>query len=261
MYQVDAFAKNVFEGNPAAVIPLDSWISDKAMQSFAQENNLSETAFFCPTKTGYKIRWFTPNGEVILCGHATLATAYVIFNFFENNSNSIAFESKSGILNVSQDNDLYTLDFPSQLPLECEIPEYLEEGLGVKIENCYINEDYIVVFDNEKKISNLVPDMKKLSNLDSRGVIVTATSNEFDFVSRAFFPKYGIPEDPVTGSAHTKLIPLWSKKLNKTELRAKQISKRGGELFCKYNGDRVKIAGYAQLYMVGEINISNATIT
>ena len=257
LYQVDAFAKKVFEGNPAAVIPLDSWIPDKVMQSIAQENNLSETAFFCPIKNSYKIRWFTPNGEVELCGHATLAAAYVIFNFFEHGSRSIDFESLSGILTVTQDADMYTLDFPSQNPKECEIPQLLKEGLGEKIDNCYKNEDYVAVFQDQEKLMNLAPDMKKLSMLDLRGVIVTAPGTEFDFVSRAFFPKYGIPEDPVTGSAHTKLIPLWSKKLNKSELTAKQISKRGGELYCINNNKRVKISGYAILYMVGEIDISD----
>ena len=255
LYQIDAFASKVFQGNPAAVIPLDDWLPEKTMQSIAQENNLSETAFFCQSNNFFDIRWFTPNGEVKLCGHATLASAYVIFNFLNIKSTQISFKSLSGMLKVKKEGDLYTLDFPSQEPKKCEMPTPLKEGLGQENGICFRNEDYMVVFDNEDQIDKISPDFNVLSLLDLRGVIVTSPGKDYDFVSRAFFPKYGILEDPVTGSAHTKLIPYWSKKLNKSELKAKQISKRGGELFCKNKIDRVYISGYAKLYMVGEIQL------
>ena len=255
LYQIDAFASKVFQGNPAAVIPLDDWLPEKTMQSIAQENNLSETAFFCQSNNFFDIRWFTPNGEVKLCGHATLASAYVIFNFLNIQSTQISFKSLSGMLKVKKEGDLYTLDFPSQEPKKCEMPTPLKEGLGQENGICFRNEDYMVVFDNEDQIDKISPDFNVLSLLDLRGVIVTSPGKDYDFVSRAFFPKYGILEDPVTGSAHTKLIPYWSKKLNKSELKAKQISKRGGELFCKNKIDRVYISGYAKLYMVGEIQL------
>ena len=255
LYQIDAFASKVFQGNPAAVIPLDDWLPEKTMQSIAQENNLSETAFFCQSNNFFDIRWFTPNGEVKLCGHATLASAYVIFNFLNIKSTQISFKSLSGMLKVKKEGDLYTLDFPSQEPKKCEMPTPLKEGLGQENGICFRNEDYMVVFDNEDQIDKITPDFNLLTLLDLRGVIVTSPGKDYDFVSRAFFPKYGILEDPVTGSAHTKLIPYWSKKLNKSELKAKQISKRGGELFCKNKIDRVYISGYAKLYMVGEIQL------
>ena len=253
LYQIDAFANKVFEGNPAAVIPLDDWLPEKTMQSIAQENNLSETAFFCQSSNFFNIRWFTPNGEVKLCGHATLASAYVIFNFLNIKTTQISFKSLSGILKVKKEDDLYTLDFPSQVPRRCEMPIPLKEGLGKENGTCYKNEDYFVVFDREEQIKKISPDFNKLASLDLRGVIVTSPGEDYDFVSRAFFPKYGILEDPVTGSAYTKLIPYWSKKLNKSKLKAKQISRRGGEVFCKDKIDRVYISGYAKLYMHGEI--------
>tara|TARA_B100000941_G_scaffold41822_1_gene25450 strand:+ start:938 stop:1720 length:783 start_codon:yes stop_codon:yes gene_type:complete len=256
LYQIDAFANKVFEGNPAAVIPLDDWLPEKTMQSIAQENNLSETAFFCQSSNFFNIRWFTPKGEVKLCGHATLASAYVIFNFLNIQSTQISFISLSGVLIVKKEDDLYTLDFPSQVPKKCETPILLKEGLGQENGICYKNEDYIVVFDREEQIKKISPNFNKLASLDLRGVIVTAPGEDYDFVSRAFFPKYGILEDPVTGSAYTKLIPYWSKKLNKSKLKAKQISIRGGEVFCKDKIDRVYISGYAKLYMLGEIRIS-----
>ena len=255
LYQIDAFANKIFEGNPAAVIPLDNWLPDKTMQSIAQENNLSETAFFCPSDNNYEIRWFTPNSEVELCGHATLASAYVLFDILKNKSTQITFESLSGLLIAKKVDNLFRLDFPSQKPKKCDMPKLLAEGLGEESKNCYENEDYLVVFDNEDKIASINPDFNKLRMLDLRGVIITAPGLDYDFVSRAFFPKYGILEDPVTGSAHTKLIPYWAEKFEKSKLKAKQISKRGGELFCENDGDRVYISGHAQLYMSGEIKI------
>ena len=255
LYQVDAFAKKVFTGNPAAVVPLDHWLSHQKMQSIAQENNLSETAFFCPNGKYFDIRWFTPNGEVELCGHATMATAFVIFNFIDRNKDKIIFKSLSGDLVVQKSGDLFKMDFPAQNPIKCELPKLLVKGLGAKPEARLLNEDYIAVFKSEKDLSLIKPDYKSLSMLDSRGVIITAPGNKYDFVSRAFFPKYGILEDPVTGSAHTKLIPYWYGRTGRKIFRARQISERGGVVFCQYDESRVHISGHARLYMKGEILI------
>ena len=256
LYQIDAFANKVFEGNPAAVIPLEDWLPAKTMQLIASENNLSETAFFCPSDNNYEIRWFTPNGEIELCGHATLASAYVLFNILNYKREQIEFNSLSGKLTVKKVNDLFRLDFPSQNPIKCKMPRLLSEGLGRESNNCYKNEDYLVVFETENEIANINPDFNKLKILDSRGVIITAPGLNYDFVSRAFFPKYGVLEDPVTGSAHTKLIPYWAEKLGRSKLIAKQVSKRGGELFCENDKNRVYISGHAKLYMKGEIEIN-----
>ena len=256
LYQIDAFANKVFEGNPAAVIPLEDWLPAKTMQLIASENNLSETAFFSPSDNNYEIRWFTPNGEIELCGHATLASAYVLFNILNYKREQIEFNSLSGKLTVKKVNDLFRLDFPSQNPLKCKMPRLLSEGLGRESNNCYKNEDYLVVFETENEIANIKPDFNKLKMLDSRGVIITAPGLNYDFVSRAFFPKYGVLEDPVTGSAHTKLIPYWAEKFGKSKLIAKQVSKRGGELFCENDKNRVYISGHAKLYMKGEIEIN-----
>ena len=256
LYQIDAFANKVFEGNPAAVIPLEDWLPAKTMQLIASENNLSETAFFSPSDNNYEIRWFTPNGEIELCGHATLASAYVLFNILNYKREQIEFNSLSGKLTVKKVNDLFRLDFPSQKPLKCKMPRLLSEGLGRESNNCYKNEDYLVVFETENEIVNINPDFNKLKILDSRGVIITAPGLNYDFVSRAFFPKYGVLEDPVTGSAHTKLIPYWAEKLGRSKLIAKQVSKRGGELFCENDKNRVYISGHAKLYLKGEIEIN-----
>ena len=256
LYQIDAFANKVFEGNPAAVIPLEDWLPAKTMQLIASENNLSETAFFCPSDNNYEIRWFTPNGEIELCGHATLASAYVLFNILNYKTEQIEFNSLSGRLTVKKVNDLFRLDFPSQNPIKCKMPRLLTEGLGSESNNCYKNEDYLVVFETEDEIANINPDFNKLKMLDSRGVIITAPGLNYDFVSRAFFPKYGVLEDPVTGSAHTKLIPYWAENFGRSKLIAKQVSKRGGELFCENHKNRVYISGHAKLYMKGEIEIN-----
>ena len=255
LYQVDAFANKIFEGNPAAVVPLERWLPDEVMQSIAQENNLSETAFFCKSPEGFDLRWFTPNREVKLCGHATLATAFIIFKIFNYKLDKILFKSLSGILYVEKAGDLIKMDLPSQNPIICDIPKLLKDGLGLRPEVCYFNEDYIAVFKNENDIISIQPDFQKLKMLKSRGVIITAPAIEYDFVSRAFFPKYTILEDSVTGSAYTKLIPYWFERTGKTELYSKQVSKRGGELFCEYSGNRVFISGHAKMYMKGEIQI------
>ena len=256
LYQIDAFASKVFLGNPAAVCPLESWLDDSVLQAIAQENNLSETAFLVPTEHGYHIRWFTPVAEVDLCGHATLASAFVVFTHLEPFGVEVSFNSRSGRLTVTRDDDLLTMDFPSLPPVPCEAPSDLIKGLGGEpIEVC-CSEDYVAVFSEEDDIRNLRPDFEMLRELDLRGVAVTAKGRSVDFVSRFFAPKYGVDEDPVTGSAHCSLTPYWARKLNKRDLHARQVSKRGGELFCRDCGDRVAISGRAVVYMEGSITIT-----
>ena len=255
IYQIDAFSNRVFAGNPAAVCPLEEWLEDSVLQAIAQENNLSETAFFIPEENGYHIRWFTPVSEVDLCGHATLATAFVIFNYIDTLSNETTFSSRSGKLTIVKEKGLLSMDFPSQSPIPCEAPKELVDGLRKEPLEILCSEDYFVVFSNEKDIVELNPDMGMLKKLDLRGVIITAKGDKVDFVSRFFAPKFGIDEDPVTGSAHCALTPYWSNKLNKKNLHAHQVSQRGGELFCKDCGDRVKISGRAVMFMKGSISI------
>lgn len=255
IYKINAFSEKLFKGNPAAVIPLEQWLPDNLMQNIAYENNLSETAFFISSGKGYHIRWFTPKSEVKLCGHATLATAYVVFNILNENSNEIVFDSLSGKLTVKKTGDLFTLDFPSQKPAECEIPSKLIDGLGKEPIACYKNEDYLAVYEKQSDILNITPDFNILKKLGLRGLIITAPGIECDFVSRFFVPKLGIDEDPVTGSAHTQLMPYWSEKLNKLKLKARQISSRGGILLCEQKGNRVLISGSAIKYLEGTIEI------
>ena len=255
IYKINAFSEKLFKGNPAAVIPLKQWLPNNLMQNIAYENNLSETAFFISSGKGYHIRWFTPKSEVKLCGHATLATAYVVFNILNENSNEIVFDSLSGKLTVKKIGDKFTLDFPLQKPTECEIPSKLIDGLGKKPIACYKNEDYLAVYKKQSDILNITPDFNILKQLDLRGLIITAPGIEFDFISRFFVPKLGIDEDPVTGSAHTQLTPYWAKKLNKLKLKAKQVSSRGGVLYCEQKHDRAMITGSSVLYLKGQINI------
>ncbi|MCI0505787.1 MAG: PhzF family phenazine biosynthesis protein [Gammaproteobacteria bacterium] len=255
LYQIDAFASKAFEGNPAAVCPLEQWLPDDLMQRIAMENNLSETAFFVRTGEGYHIRWFTPTREVDLCGHATLASAYVIFKLLDYAGQTLVFQSKSGVLTVQKKNDWLEMDFPSQPPEECVIPPQIIEAFDVRPVRCLKREDYIVVLQNEKDVLSANPDFTTLSKLDRRGVAITATSTQYDFVVRFFAPKFGINEDPITGSAFTQLIPYWAKVLGKTELKAKQVSKRGGEVWCGLAGSRVKIRGKAVTYLSGAIEL------
>ena len=255
LYQIDAFANKPFEGNPAAICPLKEWLPDELMQKIAVENNLSETAYFVPTDTGYKIRWFTPAHEVNLCGHATLASAYVIFNILGYKENTISFSSKSGILTVIKNNHWLEMNFPSQEPEICATPEQIIKAFEIEPVECLKSEDYIVVFKNEGEILKAKPNLSLLSELGLRGVAITAQGSQYDFVTRFFAPKYGINEDPVTGSAFTQLIPYWSKKTGKKEMFAKQVSTRGGEVNCIYLNDRVCISGKAAKYMVGKIEI------
>lgn len=257
LYQVDAFTDQLFRGNPAAVCPLTEWLPDQLMQQIAAENNLAETAFFVPFDSGYKIRWFTPAVEVDLCGHATLATAFVLFYCLNYNSDSIKFFSdRSGELKVTHKEGLLNLDFPSDKIQHENIEDDIFSCLGVSPQVVFRGKsDFMAVFENEKQIISLLPDFSKIAALKARGLIVTAPGTEVDFVSRFFAPQSGIDEDPVTGSAHTTLIPYWSKRLGKTEMTAMQLSKRGGKLICSYRGERCLIGGKAVLYLNGEIQI------
>jgi len=255
IFQVDAFTSELFCGNPAAVCPLENWTSDKILQSIASENNLSETAFFVRENDGYRIRWFTPTCEVDLCGHATLASAYIIFNEIDKTASNIKFFSNSGKLNVIKDSDLISLDFPSLPPKISQNPENIYSAFNIKPNEVLEADDYLLVYDNPQQIESILPDLNVLRDIDLRGVIVSSKGNDCDFVSRFFAPKYGIDEDPATGSAHCTLIPYWSEKLGKKKLHAKQLSKRGGELFCEMTNDRVIVSGQAVKYLSGEIKI------
>jgi PhzF family phenazine biosynthesis protein len=251
-YQIDAFARRVFQGNPAAICPLEYWLDDDLLQAIAMENNLSETAFFVPVEGGFHLRWFTPVREVELCGHATLACAHVLFNLLGFTEDTIHFQTLSGKLLVKRNGELLEMDFPSMPPVPCDIPDLLAEALGTEPREILAAEDYFVVVDSEAQVRAMQPDFFKLAQLDKRGVIVTAPGDNVDFVSRFFAPKAGIPEDPVTGSAHCTLTPYWSKQLGKASLVARQISKRGGEVQCEMKGERVGLAGYAVTFMEAE---------
>lgn len=253
IYQVDAFTSEIFRGNPAAVCPLQSWLDDRTMQLIARENNLSETAFFAFEADHYRIRWFTPVEEVDLCGHATLATAFIIFTELDRECSKVVFESRSGPLVVEREGSLLAMDFPSQPPRPCEPPTALIEGLGTSPSAVLRSTDYCAVYDHEDKVRSLKPYMDLLRQVDLRGVIVTAPGRSSDFVSRFFAPRLGIDEDPVTGSSHCALVPYWSTRLGRKDLHAIQVSDRGGELFCRDNGGRVTISGRAVKYLEGTI--------
>jgi PhzF family phenazine biosynthesis protein len=255
-YVVDAFAEKVFEGNPAGVCIMNEWISDELMQKIAIENNLSETAFAVKEGGHYRLRWFTPGGEINLCGHATLATAFIILNYYEMQLEAVKFNTISGELTVNKQGDLYELDFPSVPSVEISITEQMISALGIVPKETYLNRDLVFVLDSEEEVRNLSPDFAKLEKLpEGLGVCVTAQGTEFDFVSRGFFPKLKVNEDPVTGSLHCSLIPFWANRLGKKEMVARQLSSRGGTLYCKQEDTRVKMAGRAVLYSVAELNI------
>ena len=256
IFQVDAFTSELFKGNPAAVCPLDEWLPDNIMQEIAKENNLSETAFFINKNNLFNIRWFTPVAELDLAGHPTLATAHVIIKELNFKLDKIIFKTKiEDTLTVTHKDNLYIMNFPSRPPkLENNI-NLVAEALGKKPKTLLRHRDAVAVFDNEEDVRSISPNMEKLKKLDYPAVIVTAPGNKVDFVSRNFAPKLGIPEDPVTGSAHCELIPYWSKILNKKELFAHQISKRGGKIYCTHNEDRVTIGGEAITFLKGEIEI------
>ena len=255
MYQVDAFTSQVFSGNPAAVCPLDAWIDDELMQSIAAENNLSETAFLVESGDGFDLRWFTPVTEVALCGHATLASAFVLFTCRGWSADTIRFQTrKSGVLTVTKRDDLLEMDFPARPAQAVDAPPGLEEALGVKRAQVLASEeDLLVILMDEDSVHTVRPDFRALAQIESRGVIITAKGEGSDFVSRFFAPRFGIDEDPVTGSAHCVLTPYWANVLGKNDLHALQVSTRGGELFCSYVGERVKISGRATLYLEGTI--------
>jgi len=255
-YQVDAFTDKLFGGNPAGVCPLEEWLPEDVMQNIAFENNLAETAFFVINGEDYELRWFTPLAEVDLCGHATLAASHIIFNHLGYNREKIIFHSRSGELIVRQKEDLLVLNFPSDNMREVEISEDIYNGIGKKPVEMYKGKtDYMLVYETQKEIEEIVPNFSEIEKSGARGVIVTAKGEEVDFVSRFFAPLVGVNEDPVTGSAHTSLIPYWAVKLGKKELTAMQLSKRKGKLFCKLINGRVEIAGYAVTYLEGSIKI------
>lgn len=257
IYQVDAFTDKVFSGNPAAVCPLDTWLPDEILQKMAMENNLAETAFYVKKDNGYQIRWFTPSVEVDLCGHATLAAAFVLYNYEGHPNSEISFSSnRSGILKVNQQDGFLILNFPTDIFEPVTLFPELIAGLNIKpIEAFKGKTDYMLVFKNEDEIKNLKPDFQLIGKLKARGIIVTAKGDHVDFVSRFFAPQSGINEDPVTGSAHTTLTPYWAKKIGKNDLVAIQLSERKGYLKCKYLNERVEISGQGKAYLTGEITI------
>ncbi|MBI4765135.1 MAG: PhzF family phenazine biosynthesis protein [Deltaproteobacteria bacterium] len=257
-YQIDAFTDRVFAGNPAGVCFLERWLKDNVLQSIAAENNVSETAFLVPAGTGYELRWFTPKVEVDLCGHATLASALAVFEFINPQIHQVEFQTrKSGLLSVSRQGDLLTMDFPARRPVPCLPPDGLDKILGLPPVQTFQSRDLMAVYKTEEQVRSLQPDMDKLAALDTFAVIVTAPGRNCDFVSRFFAPRVGVPEDPVTGSAHCSLIPYWSERLGKKNLHARQLSERGGELFCLDQGDRVSIGGRAVAYLSGTIRVGN----
>jgi PhzF family phenazine biosynthesis protein len=255
IYHVDAFADRVFSGNPAAVCPLERWLPDAMMQSIAAENNLSETAFFIPSGDDYELRWFTPVMEDELCGHATLASGAIVLTTLAPHRSQVRFHTRGGPLIVTRQNDQYTLDLPALPPRPCVMPERTLHALGRRPTQVLAAVKYVAVYENEEDVRTLAPDLTALADIDRDGVIVTAPGRDCDFVSRYFAPHAGIPEDPVTGSAHSTLVPYWAERLGKTAVQARQISRRGGELFCELKGDRVVIAGNAVLYLTGTIHI------
>ena len=257
VYVANAFTKEKFGGNPAAVVPLREWLSDEMMQNIAAQHNLPETAYIVPEGNGYYIRWFTPTVEVALCGHATLASAHILFNHLDCKSNKIIFQCKSGPLEViKKEGNRITMDFPTNAPVETQSVPAIEAGLKTKPLATYLSTfDYMVVLPDQAAVENLSPDFRILGQIPSRGVLATAKGNETDFVSRCFFPQTGIDEDPVTGSAHTVLTPYWANQLGKTKLTALQLSKRRGWLDCEFAGDRVLMTGQAVTYLEGDILI------
>jgi PhzF family phenazine biosynthesis protein len=265
LYQVDAFTSKLFGGNPAAVIPLDHWIDQELMQQLAMENNLSETVFFVPTSpTGggregadFEIRWFTPAIEINLCGHATLASAFVLYNFLDFKKQKLLFHSKSGKLEIEKRGDLYVMDFPAWVPQRIQdYPGNLQQALGVsEIVGVYKYRDLLIELNKEEDVRNAKPDFTAIKKIGEKMIITAPGIEGVDFVSRFFAPSVGVDEDPVTGSAHSQLIPFWSEKLRKKKMHAKQLSQRGGELWAGYWGDRVSMAGQCVFYMKGEIDI------
>lgn len=256
IYQVDAFASRVFGGNPAAVCPLESWLDDATLQAIAAENNLSETAFFVGRDGKYDIRWMSPVAEVDLCGHATLASGWVVFNRLETGRREVEFGSRSGPLKVAREGDLLALDFPARPPEPVGDARAVGEALGRPPRQLLAARDYLALYDTEEEVRALRPDMARVAALDRHAVIASAPGQSCDFVSRFFAPAWGVAEDPATGSSHCTLVPYWAARLGKDRLFARQVSARGGELFCERRGARVSIAGRAALFLEGRIEIS-----
>ena len=258
LFQIDAFTNKLFAGNPAAVCPLETWLADELLQQIAIENNLAETAYFVKLENGnYHLRWFTPETEMDLCGHATLASAYVLFEELKYPHDKITFESKSGMLKVSKVDNYLQLDFPSRPPNKAELPRSISQALNIQPQEVWKARDYLLVYNSAEEIKNLKPNISLLDqvNIDPGGIIVTARGEKADFVSRFFTPQASVFEDPVTGSAHCTLVPYWANRLNKTNFHALQISSRGGELFCELQDERVLIRGEAVKYLTGIIEI------
>jgi predicted PhzF superfamily epimerase YddE/YHI9 len=256
LFQIDAFTSKLFTGNPAAVVILDEWLEDRTLAAIAAENNLSETAFVIPRGESVPLRWFTPAIEVDLCGHATLASAYVLLNHYFQNLDTVKFATRSGDLSVARSGDLLRMDFPARPPGPIEVTDALTAALGARPRRALAARDLLAVFDSEDEVRALQPDFERVAALDTFAIIASAQGKEVDLVSRFFAPRAGIPEDPVTGSAHCTLTPYWSAELSKTSLTARQLSRRGGELLCEMAGDRVLISGGAVEYMRGEICIA-----
>ncbi|MBV9155011.1 MAG: PhzF family phenazine biosynthesis protein [Acidobacteriaceae bacterium] len=255
IFQVDAFSSSVFSGNPAAVCPLEEWLPDATLQAIAAENNLAETAYFVPNGNAFHLRWFTPVCEVDLCGHATLASAHVLFEELKAPGEVLRFATKSGELVVKRDGDLLSMNFPSWPPARIDPDPRIAAALGGNPVEILASRDFLARYNSAADVRALSPDMEALKSIGGFAFIATAPGTDCDFVSRFFAPSQGIPEDPVTGSAHCTLIPYWAGELGKTNLHAKQISRRGGELFCKLAGDRVEIAGQTALFLKGKIVI------
>jgi predicted PhzF superfamily epimerase YddE/YHI9 len=257
-YQVDAFTSRTFAGNPAGVCVLENWLPDNILQCIAAENNLAETAFFTREDDHYHLRWFTPVLEVDLCGHATLATAFVLYSELGcPPDQALRFHTRSGWLAAMRLGNIIELDFPARPPVPCPAPEELLRGLGSKPREVLKARDFVAVYDSQAQVAALTPNMTLLAQLDCLGVVATARGEDADFVSRFFAPRAGVPEDPVTGSSHSSLIPFWAGRLGKTDLLARQISKRGGELHCRHAGERVAIGGRAVVYCRGELEIAD----
>lgn len=256
LFIVDAFAEKIFTGNPAGVCPLAEWLPDELMQKIAMENKHAETAFIVNEPEGRRIRWFTPLAEVDLCGHATLASAHIFYNHLGFNEEEITFNSRSGILKVKRNGDMFTLDFPTDNIEKVDTPQNLLDAFNEKPIECYNGKmDYMLIYETQEQIEDAKPLLNEIAKSASRGAIITAPGNSVDFVSRYFAPQFGVDEDPATGSAHTTLIPYWQNKLRKTEMEAVQLSERKGYFKCKYAGNRVEISGKAFTYSVGTINL------
>lgn len=259
LFHVDAFTNRPFSGNPAAVCPLEVWLDDELLRAVAAENNLSETAYFVREGESYRLRWFTPKCEVSLCGHATLASAFVLFTMLQIQEETVRFSTRSGWLTVRRENNLLAMDFPTLTPWACTDPRNdLVEGLGAEVDRIkvlQIEDNYFVVYESEDEVRSVRPDLTRLERLHPAGVAVTAPGADVDFVSRYFAPSYGIAEDPVTGSTHCSLTPYWAKRLGKSTLHARQVSQRGGEMWCELARDRVVIRGNAVLTLRGSLLI------